>query len=71
MPMKNRSLLCSAAFSGALCLTMLAGSASADIKDPQADVTEITSQGTMMSTGDTPDPVSGEMSQLISGLGVG
>ena len=25
----------------------------------------------MMSTGDTPDPVSGEMSQLISGLGVG
>jgi hypothetical protein len=41
---------------------MLAGSASADIKDPQADVTEITSQGTMMSTGATPDPVSGEMS---------
>ena len=69
--MKNRSLLCSAAFSGALCLTMLAGSASADIKDPQADVTEITSQGTMMSTGATPGPVSGEMSQLISGLGVG
>src|SRR5580692_4426585 len=61
MPMKNRSSLCSAAFSGALCLTMLAGSASADIK----------SQGTMMSTGATPDPVSGEMSQLISGLGVG
>ncbi len=49
---------------------MLAGSASADIKDPQADLTEITSQDTM-STGDTSDPVSGEMSQLLSGLGVG
>ena len=71
MPMKSRSSLCSAAVSGALCVTMLAGPASADIKDPQADVTEITSQGTMMSTGDTTDPVSGEMSQLMSGLGVG
>jgi hypothetical protein len=50
---------------------MLAGPALADIKDPQADVTEITSQSTMMLTGDTPDPVSGEMSQLMSGLGVG
>jgi hypothetical protein len=51
-PMKNRSSLYSAAFSGALCFTMLMGPASADIKDPQADVTEIVSQGMRSAAGD-------------------
>jgi hypothetical protein len=50
--MKLRSSLYSAAFSGALCFTMLAGPASADIKDPQADVMEIISQGMRSATGD-------------------
>jgi hypothetical protein len=55
--MKIRSSLYSAAFSGALCFamlgfTMLAGPASADIEDPQADVTEIISQGMRSMTGD-------------------
>jgi hypothetical protein len=50
--MKIRSSLYSAAFSGALCFTMLAGPASADIEDPQADVTEIISQGMRSVTGD-------------------
>jgi hypothetical protein len=49
--MKIRSLLYSAAFSGALCFT-LTGPASADIKDPQADATEIISQGMRSVTGD-------------------
>ncbi len=43
-PMKISSSLYSAAFSGALCFTVLAGPASADIKDP-ADATDIISQG--------------------------
>src|SRR5689334_22869267 len=51
MPM-IRSSLYSAAFSGTLCLTMLTGPASADIKDPQADVTETISQGMRSATGD-------------------
>jgi hypothetical protein len=51
-PMKIRSSLYSAAFSGALCFTMLTGPASADIKDPQADATEIISQGMRSVTGD-------------------
>ena len=50
--MNIRSSLYSAAFSGALCFTMLAGPASADIKDPQADATEIISQGMRSATGD-------------------
>jgi len=50
--MKIRSSLYSAAFSGALCLTMLTGPALADIKDPQADVTEIVSQGMRSVAGD-------------------
>jgi PEP-CTERM motif len=51
-PMKIRSSLYSAAFSGVLCLTMLTGPALADIKDPQADVTEIISQGMRSAAGD-------------------
>src|SRR5690242_4052373 len=51
-PMKNRSSLYSAAFSGALCFAMLTGPASADIKDPQTDVTEIISQGMRSAAGD-------------------
>jgi PEP-CTERM motif len=51
-PMKIRSSLYPAAFSGALCFTMLTGPASADIKDPQADVTEIVSQGMRSVAGD-------------------
>ena len=51
-PMKIRSSLYPAAFSGALCFTMLTGPASADIKDPQADVTEIVSQGMRSMAGD-------------------
>jgi hypothetical protein len=50
--MKIRPSLYSAAFSGALCLTMLTGPALADIKDPQADVTEIVSQGMRSVAGD-------------------
>jgi len=50
--MKIRPSLYSAAFSGALCLTMLTGPALADIKDPQADVTEMISQGTRSAAGD-------------------
>jgi hypothetical protein len=50
--MKIRSSLYSAAFSGALCLTMLTGPALADIEDPQADVTEIISQGMRSAAGD-------------------
>jgi PEP-CTERM motif len=50
--MKVRSSLYSAAFSGVLCLTMLTGPALADIKDPQADVTEIISQGMRSAAGD-------------------
>ncbi len=50
--MKIRSSLYLAAFSAALCFTMLAGPASADIKDPQADGTEIISQGMGSVTGD-------------------
>ena len=50
-PMKIRSSLYSAAFSAVLCLTMLTGPALADIKDPQADVTEIISQGTRSAAG--------------------
>jgi hypothetical protein len=52
MPMKIRSSLYSAAFSGALCFTMLASPASADIKDPQADGMEIISQGMRSAAGD-------------------
>ena len=51
-PMNIRSSLYSAAFSGALCLTMLTGPALADIKDPHADVTEIISQGMRSAAGD-------------------
>jgi hypothetical protein len=50
--MKIRSSLYPAAFSGVLCFTMLTGPASADIKDPQADVTEMISQGTRSAAGD-------------------
>jgi len=50
--MKIRSSLCYAAFPGALCLTMLAGPASADTKDPQANATETISQGMRSLTGD-------------------
>jgi hypothetical protein len=50
--MKNRFSLYHAAFSGALCFTMLEGPASADIKDPQADATEIISQGMRSAAGD-------------------
>jgi hypothetical protein len=50
--MKVRSSLYPAAFSGALCFMMLTGPALADIKDPQADVTEIISQGTRSAAGD-------------------
>jgi hypothetical protein len=50
--MKIRSSLYSAAFSGALCFTMITGPASADIKDPQADATEIISQGMRSAAGD-------------------
>ena len=50
--MKIRSSLYSAAFSAVLCLTMLTGPALADIKDPQADVTEIISQGMRSAAGD-------------------
>src|SRR5271169_2987615 len=49
MPMK----LCSAAFSGALYLMMLAGPASADIEDPQAYSSEVISQGMRSATNDT------------------
>jgi hypothetical protein len=52
MPMKNRLSIYYAAFSGALCFTMLTGPASADIKDPQADVTEVISQGMRSAGGD-------------------
>jgi hypothetical protein len=52
VPMKIRPSLYSAAVLGALCFTMLAGPASADIEDPQADVTEIISQGMRSGTGD-------------------
>ena len=51
-PMKIRSSLYSAAFSGVLCLTMLMGPALADIKDPQADVTDTISQGMRSAAGD-------------------
>ena len=50
--MKIRSSLYSAAFSGVLCLTTLAGPASANLEDPQADVPEIVSQGMRSVTGD-------------------
>jgi hypothetical protein len=50
--MKILSSLYSAALSGVLCLTTLAGPASANLKDPQADVTEIVSQGMRSVTGD-------------------
>jgi hypothetical protein len=50
--MKNRFSLYHAALSGALCFTMLEGPASADIKDPQADATEIISQGMRSAAGD-------------------
>src|SRR5271168_1482259 len=53
MPMKLWSSLCSAAFSGALCLMMLARPASADIEDPQAYSSEVISQGMRSATGDT------------------
>ena len=51
--MKYRSLLCSAAFSGALCLTMLGGPASADFISPGMMNTsgQIFSQGTMAEGG--------------------
>jgi hypothetical protein len=49
--MKIRSSLYSAAMFGALYVTMLAGPASADIKDPQANVTGTISQGMRSVTG--------------------
>jgi hypothetical protein len=52
MPMKILSSFYRAAFSGALCFTVLAGPASANIEDPQADVTEIISQGMNSTSGD-------------------
>ena len=51
MPMKILPSFYRAAFSGALCLAVLAGPASADFEDPQAD-DEIFSQGMNSTSGD-------------------